>query len=175
MGPKDLEFIPIGEIISPWGVEGQLKVKVITDFPERFSPWAKVYINRQPMTIKSAIWQKDRVIIKLGNIDSAQEAQRLQGQPIEIHHSQLKSLPEEHYYHFQLLGLEVWTTKGEHLGNISEILATASNDVYVVQGSEGEILIPAVSDIVKSVDLKRGCIVIEAIEGLLSLNKKRTN
>ena len=172
MGPKDLEFITIGEIISPWGVEGQLKVKVITDFPERFSPQAKVYINCQPMTIKSAIWQKDRVIIKLGNIDSAQEAQRLQGQPIEIPYSQLRHLPEGQYYYFQLIGLEVWTTQGEPLGNITEVLTAESNDNYVVSGAKGEILIPAIEDVVKSIDLKNRRIVIEAIEGLLSLNKK---
>jgi len=173
MESTDLEFIAIGEIISPWGVEGHLKVRVLTDFPERFSPLSKVYIKHQPRTIRSAIWQKDRVIIKLDNIDSYQEAQGLLGQLIEIHHNQIKSLPDGQYYHFQLIGLEVQTTSGEHLGNISQILAAAGNDVYVVRGSQGEILIPAVEDVVKSVNIKRGFIIIEAIEGLLSLNIKK--
>lgn len=173
MGSPEPEFITIGKIIAPWGVKGQLKVKTITDFPERFSPSSKVYINRQPMTIKSTVWQKDRAIIKLGHIDSAQDAQRLRGQPIEIHRSQLKALPEGRYYHFQLTGLEVWTTQGEHLGSISKILTTASNDIYVVNGTKGEVLIPAVEDVIKSVELDKGRLVIEAIEGLLNLNKKR--
>ncbi len=173
MESTDLGFIPIGEILSPWGVEGQLKVRVLTDFPERFSPLSNIYIKHQPTTIKSAIWQKDRVIIKLDSIDSYQEAQGLRGQPIEIHRSQIKPLPDGQYYHFQLIGLEVQTTKGEPLGNISQILTTAGNDVYVVKGSEGEILIPAVTDVVKSVDIKRGLMIIEAIEGLLNLNIKR--
>ena len=173
MESTDLEFIPIGEILSPWGIEGQLKVKVLTDFPERFSPLSNIYIKHQPTAIKSAIWRKGMVIIKLDGIDSYQEAQGLQGQPIEIHRSQIKPLPDGQYYHFQLIGLEVQTTRGELLGNISQILTTAGNDVYVVKGSQGEILIPAVEGVVKSVNIKRGFIIIEAIDGLLNLNIKK--
>ncbi|GAI01472.1 unnamed protein product, partial [marine sediment metagenome] len=94
-------------------------------------------------------------------------AQKLRGQPVEIHHSQLYPLPEGQYYHFQLIGLEVWTTRGELLGNITEILTAESNDNYVVSGAKGEILIPAIEDVVKSIDLDSGRITIEPIEGLL--------
>jgi len=175
MRSPDPDFITIGEIIAPWGAKGQLKVKVITDFPKRFSPSSMVYINHQPMTIKSTIWQKDKVIVKLSHINSVEGAARLMGQPIEIHYSQLKPLPEGEHYHFQIIGLEVWTTQGKRLGNITKILTTVSNDIYMVNGSDGEILIPAIDDVVKSVDLDKGCMVIEAIEGLLNLNKKRTD
>ncbi len=58
------------------------------------------------------------------------------------------------------------------MGNITEILTAESNDNYVVKGNEGEILIPAIEDVVKSIDLNKGRIVIEAIPGLLSLNQK---
>jgi len=174
MKPSVLEFITIGQILAPWGVKGKLKVKVVTDFPQRFTPSSTVYVNRQPMTIDSAEWHKGNVIIKLNTIDSIEAAQRLKGQPLEIHRSQLKPLPEGQYYHFQLIGLEVWTTQGELLGNITEILTTESNDNYVVHGTQGEILIPAIEDVVKSIDLNEGRIVIEPIEGLLSLNKEAT-
>ena len=175
MKPSVLEFITIGQILAPWGVKGKLKVKVVTDFPQRFTPSSTVYINRQPMTIDSAEWHKGNVIIKLSTIDSIEAAQRLKGQPLEIHHSQLKPLPEGQYYHFQLIGLEVWTTQGKLLGNITEILTAESNDTYIVHGTRGEILIPAIEDVVKSIDLNEGRIVIEPIEGLLSLNKEATN
>jgi len=168
-------FIVIGQILAPWGTSGKLKVEVITDFPQRFTPSSKIYINRQPMSIDSTEWHKGKAIIKLNTINSIEDAQRLQGQPIEIHHSQLQPLPEEQYYHFQLVGLEVWTTQGELLGNITEILTAESNDNYVVRGAEGKILIPAIEDVVKSIDLNKGRIVIEPIEGLLNLNKKVAN
>jgi len=166
------EFITIGQILAPWGIKGKLKVKVVTDFPQRFTPLSKIYINRQPMTIDSTEWHKGQAIIKLNTIDDIEDAQRLRGQPVEIHYSQLQTLPEGQYYHFQLIGLEVWTTQGELLGNITEILTTESNDNYVVSGAEGEILVPAIEDVVKSIDLNQGRIVIEVIEGLLTLNQK---
>ena len=172
MKSTDLEFIIIGRILSPWGIKGKLKVKVITDFPQRFAPSSMVYINRQPMTIDSTEWHKGAVIIKLNAIDSIEAARRLRGQSVEIHHSQLYLLPEGQYYHFQLIGLEVWTTQGELLGNIIEVLTADSNNNYVVSGDEGEILIPAIEDVVKSIDLDKGRIVIEAIPGLLNLNQK---
>jgi len=172
MKSSDLEFITIGRILVHWGIKGKLKVKVITDFPQRFAPSATVYISRQPMTIDSTEWHKGDVIIKLNAVDSIEAARRLQGQPVEIHPSQIYSLPEGQYYQFQLIGLEVWTTQGELLGNISEVLTAKSNDNYVVKGNEGEILIPAIEDVVKSIDLNQGRVVIEAIPGLLSLNQK---
>ena len=168
MKSSEPEFITIGKIIAPWGIKGKLKVEVVTDFPQRFTPSSKIYINRQPMTINSTEWHKRKAIIKLNTIDSIEDAQRLRGQPVEIHRSQVYPLPEGQYYHFQLIGLEVWTTEGELLGNVTEILTAESNDNYVVRGAKGEILIPAIEDVIKSIDLDKGRMVIEAIEGLLS-------
>ena len=172
MKSSELEFITIGQILAPWGIKGKLKVEVATDFPQRFTPCSKIYINRQPMTIDSTQWHKGKPIIKLNTIDGLEAAQKLQGQLVEIHRSQVNPLPEGQYYHFQIIGLEVWTTQGELLGNITEILTADSNDNYIVSGAKGEILIPAIEDVVKSIDLNKGRIVIEAIEGLLSLNQK---
>ncbi len=173
MESSEPEFITIGEIVAPAGIEGKLKVKIVTDFPQRFAPSSEIYINRQPMSIETTEWHKGKAIIKLNTIDSIEDAQKLQGQSIEIHHNQVYSLPEGQYYHFQLIGLEIWTTQRELLGTVTEILTAESNDIYVVRGAKGEILIPAIEDVIKSIDLNKGCIVIEAIEGLLSLNQKK--
>lgn len=172
MKSTDLEFITTGRILTALGIKGKLKVKIETDFPQRFAPGAKIYINRQPMTINSAEWHRGKLIIKIDTIDSIEDAQKLQGKTLEIHRSQVHPLPEGQYYHFQLIGLEVWTTQGELLGNVTEILTAESNDNYVVRGAKGEILIPAIEDVIKSVDLDQGRMTIEAIEGLLSLNQK---
>ena len=174
MRPAEPEFIIIGEILAPWSLRGAVKVAVTTDFPQRFSPSATVYVNRQPVTIDRVEWQGRQAIINFSAVDSIEEAEKLRGQVIEIHHSQLYRLPEEQYYCFQLIGLAVWTTRGELVGNITEILTASSNDIYVVNGTEGEVLIPAIEDVVRSVDLDEGRLVIEPIEGLLGLNKKRT-
>ena len=90
---------------------------------------------------------------------------------MEIEHRDYP-LPEGQYYHHQIIGLQVRTTQGEWLGSITEILTGKSNDNYIIQGNRGEILIPAIEDIVRSIDLEQGYMTIEAIEGLLSLNEK---
>ena len=167
-----MEFITIGIILAPWGVEGKLKVKVETDSLQRFAPYSTVYIDRQPMTIGSTEWYNGKLVIKLDSIDCTGDAQKLRGQSVEIHRSQVHPLPEGQFYHFQIIGLKVRTTQGELLGTITEVLTGQSNDNYVVHGTKGEILIPAIEDVVKSVDLNEGCMTIEAIEGLLSLNQK---
>ena len=175
MKSPDLEFITIGRILAPWGVKGKLKVKIETNFPHRFASGCKVYVNRQPMTIDSAEWYSGKLVIKLNTIDRIEDAQELRGKALEIHRGQVHPLPEGQYYHFQLIGLEVWTTEGKLLGNITEILTTESNDNYVVSSAKGEILIPAIEDVVKSVDLDKGYLIIEPVAGLLSLNQKKTN
>ncbi|MFC1873783.1 ribosome maturation factor RimM [Chloroflexota bacterium] len=172
MKSPEPEFITIGKILDPWNIMGKLKVEVETDFPERFAPSAMVYINRKPMTIENTEWHKGKAVVKLRTIDSIEDTEELVGQLIEIHHSQLKPLPEGQYYHFQLIGLAVWTTQGEPLGEITHVLTTPSNDNYIVSGNRGEIIIPAIEDVIKDIDLDKGRLVIEPIEGLLDLNKK---
>ena len=76
-------------------------------------------------------------------------------------------LGEDEYYVYQIVGLDVWTGEGEHLGRVSEVLFTGANDVYVVQGEKGEILIPAVEDVVLEVDLASGRLTVELMEGLI--------
>jgi 16S rRNA processing protein RimM len=89
-----------------------------------------------------------------------------------MEHSQDYPLLEGQYYHHQVIGLEVRTTQGELIGTITDVLTGKSNDNYIVQGTKGEILIPAIEDVVKSIDLDQGRMTIEAIDGLLSLNQR---
>jgi len=125
------------------------------------------------MTIADVSWHRDRPIIKFSTIDCAEDARQLRGKSIDIPQSQLHPLPKDHYYHFQLIGLMVVTAGGEPLGEIKEILAGKSSDTYVIQSTEGEILIPAIEDVVRSVDLERGIMEIEPMAGLLELNRKK--
>lgn len=164
---QDSSFIVVGRVVAPWGVKGEMKVEVMTDFPDRFSPMEEVYIDGHPVSIERGRWHKGRVILKLASVDSIDAAEKLRGRFLEIPQSRLRPLPEDHYYQFQLMGLEVWTTEGERLGQIADILPSASNDVYVIRGDQGELLIPAIEDVVKSVELEKGRVIVQLIEGLL--------
>ena len=92
---------------------------------------------------------------------------------MDTEHRPKSPLPAGHYYHHQLIGLNIVTTDGEALGAVTEILPGQSNDNYVVEGPRGQLLIPAIEDVIQSVDLERGEIVIEPIKGLLELNEKK--
>lgn len=161
----------MGRIVTTTGVSGKVKVIPETDFPRRFAPGATVYIDGRPFTIESAEGGGGKLVLKFRSIDNVEEAARLRGKVLEIDHRQVIPLPEGEYYHFQLIGLEVRTNRGEALGDITGILPTGSNDNYVVRSGKGEILIPAIADVVKSVDLEERVMVIEPMEGLLDLNR----
>jgi 16S rRNA processing protein RimM len=165
--PVPPEFLIVGYILAPWGLRGEVKVEVATDFPERLAPQKLVYLNARPLEIESCRPHKQHLVVKLATIDSVEDAEKLRGQDLTIPRSELYPLPEGQYYTFQLIGLKVVTTEGKTLGRITEIMATGSNDVYIVEGKRSEILIPAIEDVVKSIDLEKGKMVIEAIEGLL--------
>jgi 16S rRNA processing protein RimM len=92
---------------------------------------------------------------------------------MEMESNRETPLPEREYAHAQIIGLRVITTRGDLIGTISDIITGQSNDNYVVRGDKGEILIPAIEDVVQSINLDEGYITIEAIDGLLDLNKKK--
>jgi len=162
-----MEFVAVGRILAPRGVKGEVEVEVLTDFPERFAPDVELYIEGRAVTVEGCRWQRGRAILKLKSIEGVEHSQGLRGQLIEIPQSQLHPLPPDEYYQFQLLGIEVWTAEGEFLGRVAQILPTGSNDVYVVPGTDGEVLIPAIEDVVKSVDLEAGRLTIEVVKGLI--------
>ena len=173
MNPNEPEYITVGQILNTWGINGQIKVAPTTDFPERFHPEARLYINQQPVTIERAEWHKGNVIIKLGGIDRIEDAQKLRGQALEIHRSQLQALAEEEYYLFQIVGLEVWTTGEERLGIITGVEKSASNDIYIVSDNGKDILIPAIGEVIVSVDIEERRLVIAPMPGLLELNETK--
>ncbi len=165
-------FITIGRIPATFGIKGKVKVRVLTDFPERFSPGSVVFVDGKPLTVESAEFRsRENATVKFKSIDSIDSAKDLIGKELEIPESQAEPLPEGKYYYYQLIGLEVLTTAGKKLGKVTEILTSSGNECYVVSGEEGEVLVPATVDVVKSIDLTGGSMIIVAIPGLLELNR----
>ncbi len=161
------EYLIIGQVVGSWGVRGEAKVSIITDFPERFSLLKRVYLGEEhtPYRVQHARLHKQWALIKFVGVDRPADARALAGQYISIPSSEAMPLAEGEYYEHQILGLAVWTNEGEYLGRIKEILFTGSNDVYVVRG-DTELLIPALKDVVLQVDLDQGRMVVHLLEGL---------
>jgi len=160
-------FLTIGRILGPWGTEGEVRVQVLTDFPESLAAQSQVYLRGSPLTIERSRHQGKHLIIKLSTVNDRGAADRLREHDLEIPLSEARTLPEGEYYPLQLIGLKVQTQAGETLGEVIDIWLRESNDIYVVRGRRGEILVPAIEDVVKSIDLEKGTMVIEVMNGLL--------
>jgi len=107
------------------------------------------------------------VLLTLVGVDDRDAAEALRGQWIYVAIEDALPLGEGEYYHFQIVGLQVITAEGEALGRITEILPTGANDVYVIQGPRGEILVPALEGVILNVDLPNGRMIVRLPEGLL--------
>jgi 16S rRNA processing protein RimM len=165
------DWVTIGRIVALFGVRGEVKVLPETDIPNRFSQLGEVYAGpeRQRLRItKASPYRESMVLLRLAGIDSANAAEALIGQALTIPLAQLPALPADQYYIHDLIGLRVESSAGQKLGVITDILATGANDVYVVRetGSGRDVLVPAVKEMVKRVDIAAGIIVIDPLPGL---------
>jgi 16S rRNA processing protein RimM len=163
------EYLIIGEVLAPWGVAGEAKVEIITDFPERFASLEQVYLGDEltPYKLERSRLYRQFVLLKFAGVDSPEAVKKLAGAAVRIPLAQAVALQPGEYYEHQIIGLEVVTEEGQSLGRVSEVLYTGGNEVYVVQGGEREVLIPAIKSVVSEISLEKGRITIRLMEGLL--------
>ena len=169
-------MINVGEITGAHGVRGQIKVSSLTDFDDiRFAVGAKVYVEKlkATMTITQSSVHKGLRLLQLDGITDRDVAQSLLHTYLQINRNDLQKLPEGEYYHFQLLGVEVYEDD-KHLGTISSVQQTGANDVYYIDtldksGQKGQILLPALKSVVLSVDLENNRMQVKIPAGLLDL------
>lgn len=105
-------------------------------------------------------------ILTVEGIEDAEAAGRWFGADVFASSSILEELPPGEYYWKDLIGLRVVTEEGRYLGRVEDIMPTGSNDVYVCRGGEREILLPAVEDVVRKVDIDEGTMVVKLYKGL---------
>lgn len=162
-------YVAIGQISAAWGVRGELKVTPHTDFPERFAQPGMVYLgpNAQPVRLLSSRPHQDSILIRLEGYPDRTSAEKLAGLWVQIPANEVKPLDEGEHYAFQLMGVRVRTTDGRELGQITEVLFTGANEVFVVQGEAGEVLVPYIGDVIAEDNVAAGEIVVYPIPGLL--------
>jgi len=155
-----------GIIVNTHGLRGELKVVSWCDSPEVFEGFDYVYAGGVKRTVSSARCHKSNIILKLEGIDDIERAQQLKNEIITVDREQL-TLREGSYFVVDLIGLDVFENT-RRLGKVRDVLQTGANDVYVVRG-EREWLIPAISRVIKKIDIKAGRIDIELLDGLEGL------
>jgi 16S rRNA processing protein RimM len=172
-------YIIVGRIRRPHGLWGELRVEIITDYPERLQqhtcfylapPNAPEAVQRYP--VEGSRLHKDLMLLKLGGCDDRDKAEELRGMLVQVLIEDAVPLEEGEYYHFQLVGVKVETETGEWLGQVTEVLDTGAHDVYVVRGPCGEVLLPAVEDVVLELDLEAGEMVVHLLPGMLGENQR---
>ena len=160
-------YYAVAQVTGAWGIRGEFKIDILTDNPQRFSPGNRLYVQGAPHEIESRKTVSKRTVLKLRGIDTREQAEALRGKSLEITGDDLPPLAPETFYVHQIIGLEVVSTVGERLGVVADVFKTAGNDVYVVREDTREILVPAIGQVVKEIDLAGGRIVVEVIPGLL--------
>ncbi len=162
----------IGKVLKPRGLLGEVKVEIITSFPDHFDRLTTVYRNEgdqwTPLNIRAVRREGPFVFLRFSQIDSLEEAEKLRNAYLYIPEEELTPLDEDEYYIHDLIGMQVFDETERQIGELVHVDTYAGNDVYVIKSPEGkEFLIPAVKDVVRNVDVREKRMIIHLIEGLI--------
>ena len=161
------DSVLVGRVLGAWGLAGDLKIESHSDYSERFSTGSILQLDGQSVRITKSHQHKSHRIIKFDLINSRTHAESFRGMSLTISSDDLNTLPEGAYYHFQMIGIEIWTDDDTNLGYLKEILSTGANDVYIVgSNAKPDILIPALKSVVKKIDIENKKMVVSLPEGL---------
>jgi 16S rRNA processing protein RimM len=168
------DYLIVGEVLRPHGIRGELRVRILTDYPERIGNLEAVYLGTDPEGAVTR-WGVEHMrmhqaygLLKLRGIDDRSTADRLRDLFVMVDFAHAVPLEEGEFYLYELIGLRVETESGEALGTILEVMETGANDVYIVDSPQhGEILIPVTDETIVKTDVAAGVVVVRLPEGLL--------
>lgn len=162
-------YLAIARVQKPWGVRGELKLEVLTGFPDQLGRLKRVYLGDEAVRhdVVRFHWHGDELLLQLADVRDRNEAEPLRGQLVQIAREEAAPLQAGQYYEHQIIGLNVVTVDGQALGQVAQVLATGANDVYVVQGPRGEILLPARVEVVRAINLDAGTMTVSLLPGLM--------
>lgn len=166
------ERLEIGQIVNIFGIKGFLKVMPYVDDITRFEDLDTVYLKTRKESIKYQVeevkYQKNMVLLKLKGIDKIEDAEKIRNCYLEIDRENAIKLEKNEYFIADLIGLNVITDEGKKLGKLDDIFNTGSNDIYVVKDELGkQILLPAISEVIKKINIEKEEIVVHIIDGLI--------
>lgn len=166
------QLMEIGQIVNTYGIKGFLKVVPYTDDITRFEDLKSIYIeiknSLETFIIEEVKYSKNLVLLKLKGIDDINAAEQYKNCYIKIDRKDAVKLPEDSYFIVDLIGITVYSDDNEELGNIVDVYPTGANDIYVVKNELGkQTLLPAIADVIKSVDIENKKMIVHLIEGLI--------
>jgi 16S rRNA processing protein RimM len=149
-------------------VRGDLLLASLTDFPDHLGQVETVFLGdtAEPHPVTAFRRHRGQLILSLANCPDRDTADQYRGQIVQIQPQAAAPLASGQYYHHDIIGLDAVTAEGEHLGQVVEIIQTGANDVYVVRGEQGEILLPAIRSVILDINLTDRQIKVHLLDGL---------
>jgi 16S rRNA processing protein RimM len=170
----------VGRIARPHGIRGQVVVNLETDFPhERFQAGAEFFVKRTPaavnverLVISTVRFHNERPIVGFEGVDDMNQAKALGGTELRVPLDRLAALPPATFYRHDLVGCAVERLDGSRIGQVTEVEGSLGGSRLVVSTERGDVLVPLVAEICRSIDPAGKRIVIEPPDGLIELNQK---
>lgn len=168
--PRVPSFLEIGIVSRPHGILGEVKVKTSPEFLESLQGVKHVYLDNSSdgTLIVSHRIHQNAILIKLAGVSTRSAAEGLRGTRIRIKTLELPRLDGGQYYSHELVGMHVVDESGIELGILQEVLATGSNDVYVIKQTDGkELLLPAIESVIRAINLETATMIVVLPPGLV--------
>jgi 16S rRNA processing protein RimM len=168
------DWAVVGEVVGVFGIRGEIKVRPLSDFAERFAVGSAIYLGprheRRAITASRA--QGAQFVIAIQGCVSVTDAERLRGQALSVPAAELEPLAAGQFYQHDIIGLRVERLNGQFLGVISDIIPSGSSDLYIVRdpATGQERMLPAVKEFIREVDLAAGVMRVTPIPGLFDDN-----
>ena len=160
-------FRAVGLVSKPRGLRGEIKIQLLTDFPERFNVGATVFVNGVQHAILASQVDGAAAHLRLDGIDGREEAEALRDALLEVPDDDRAALPEGEYYLDEIEGCTVQDEDGSEIGTVREVLQPGANDVYVVaRQGRADLLLPAIPDVIIEVRQTEQVLVVRVPPGL---------
>ena len=166
-----MEKIRVGKIVNTFGIKGELKVEIITDFPqERFVKDRVLFVEENgkdvPLTLASVRYHKGFALLLFKGLENINLVEKYKGLDLWINKEEIPEL-KDGYYTFELVGMNAYLEDGTLIGEVTDVEDYPANSVLRVKNGEKEALIPFVDAFVVKVEKQENRILIRNMEGLL--------
>ena len=167
--PEAPAFVAVGRIARAHGVRGEVAVLPLSQIPSRFEPGSRLFLSEaldRPVTVAATRRHRQRLLVSFEEVADRTAAERLAGGYLFVPVDEVPDPPEGEFWDHQLVGSTVLTESGRELGAVTEVVHGPANDWWVAGQGGTETMVPALKDVVASVDLAGRRIVVRDVPGI---------